>query len=244
MQNNIFLKILRKIFSYLFDLTNVFYFIPPYNYVQTVTEKNIFKYLNKKREDIKNWVIVGGYLGHEVNNILKKYPNCKIYIFECSNRYISKLKKNFLKEKRVEIINKAVSNKIKKLKFYETNLKGSGSLLKIGKLSKKNYFTKQAESFFVDTITLDSVLEGKKVDVLQLDVQGAELNVLMGATSVLKKTQAILTEISIKPNLYVKAVTLDKLNFFLNKNYFKLTLLGTNFDLTGNALYLNSKFLK
>jgi FkbM family methyltransferase len=243
MSNNILFRITRKFFGKLLNVFNIFYFIPPYNYVQTVTEKNIFRYLNKKKEHIKNWVIVGGYLGHEIKTILKKYPNCKITVFECSNRYIDKLKKNFLYEKRVKIINNAVSNKIKKIKFYETNLNGSGSLLKVGNLSKKNYNTKQEESFFVNTTTLDSVLKNK-IDVLQIDVQGTELDVLKGAVRILKNTKAIFTEMSIKQDLYIDSVTFDKLNFFLGKHNFKLVLLGTSFDLTGNALYINNKFLK
>lgn len=53
-----------------------------------------------------------GYLGEEVPYILKNYPNCEVIIFECSKKYIKKIKKRFRENNRVKIIEKAVSNEV------------------------------------------------------------------------------------------------------------------------------------
>ena len=99
----------------------------------------------------------------------------------------------------------------------------------------------QEEVFEVECTTLDKILINDDIDVLQLDVQGAELKVLNGATCVLKKTKAIFTEISLKPNLYENSLTFDEIVDFLNQNDFEICLLGTDTNLTGNALFINRK---
>ncbi len=230
------LRILNKIF--LDKVGNQFFWNPPYDYVQNITINNICNYLEIPRESLKEWCIVGVHLGNEINSILSKYPNLNIVGFECSNRYIKKLKKKFFHNKRVEIVNKAISSKNGKAKFHETSLAGNGSLLEIGELSKKSYGSIQKESFLVDTTTLDDVYKNKNLDILWIDVQGAEKLVLEGAKNTLKKIKAIFIEVSIKEGLYVDSSHMKELNDILVDNDFKLVLLGTDFNLTGNALYI------
>ena len=117
-------------------------------------------------------------------------------------------------------------------------MNGNGSLLKIGKLSKESYGTQQKEKFSVETTTLDSFYKNKDLDILWIDVQGAEKLVLDGAKKKLEKIKAVFIEISIKNELYVNSVKMEILNDILLKNNFKLALMGTDFNLTGNALYI------
>ena len=232
-------KIVRKAFRMLSTL-NWFEIIPPFDYVQAVNEGNAHRYIGVAKTEIKSWAIVGGYLGNEIPTILRNYPNCKVTIFECSDRYLAKLRKRFKNEPRVEIVGKAVSDNVGHIDFFETNLKGSGSILKVGELSKASYGMEPAESFTVETTTLDTHFENKVVDILQIDVQGAELIALKGAEKTLAHTKAVFCEVSIKPNLYQDAVVMDELNGALEKFKFDLVLLGTDFNLTGNALYVKS----
>jgi len=229
-------KITRKIIK-IFRL-NPLFFNAPYDYVQVITEQHVHNYLNLDKSKIKSWCIVGGHLGSEANKIIKNYPYSRLVIFECSHRYINKLKKNFKGNKKVEIIQKAVSVSNGTAKFFETSLNGAGSLLKIGQLAKESYQAKNKESFEVETISLDSFFKNKELDVLQIDVQGAEKLVIQGAVNVLKNTKAVFIEISVKPNLYKGSVTFEEISRLLAKYGFKLALLGTDFNLTGNALFL------
>ncbi|GAA6212659.1 hypothetical protein NBRC116602_24000 [Hyphomicrobiales bacterium 4NK60-0047b] len=219
---------------------NPFFVTPPWEYVQNVTEYNLHRYLGLKASDIKTWCIVGGYVGNEVDVIMRNYPASKIDIFECSERYTEQLRKRFHSNEKVRVIEKAVSSVAGKISFHETSLTGSGSLLKIGELAKKSYDATAAETFEVEAITLDEFYDGKGVDILQIDVQGAEKLVLTGSVEMLKSTKAVFIEVSIHPDLYEGAVTFDELETFLKKNDFKLVLLGTDINLTGNALFLKS----
>ena len=216
----------------------IFELIPPFEFVQTVNEQSIHSYLDIRKETLKRWVIVGGYLGNEVPTILRNYPNCEITIFECSRRYASKLKNRFESNPRVKIFEQAVSDYSGTVEFFETNLKGSGSLLGVGELAGSIYGMSQAETFSVEAVTLDNVFLGLDIDVLQIDVQGAELKVLHGASDALTRTKAIFTEVSVRPDLYEGSVVFNELDAKLKGNGFHLALMGTDFNLTGNALYL------
>tara|TARA_Y100000991_G_C21971691_1_gene349811 strand:+ start:1666 stop:2418 length:753 start_codon:yes stop_codon:yes gene_type:complete len=229
-------KIFNKIL--LNNFGNQFYWNPPFDYVQNITIHNIFNYLNLPRERINEWCIVGVHLGKEIKSILNNYPNVSVVGFECSKRYIERLKKNFASNSRVKIINKAISSSNGIANFYETSLRGNGSLLEIGEFSKKSYGSSQKENFLVETTTLDTFYKNKDLDILWIDVQGAEKLVLEGAKETLKKIKAVFIEISIKNGLYLNSVTMEELDDIFLKNGFKLVLLGTDFNLTGNALYI------
>jgi FkbM family methyltransferase len=215
--------------------------IAPYDYVQRITEQNIHQYLGIDHFEVKNWCIVGGYLGLEIPRVIANYPNAVVTIFECSERYVDKLRANFESSKNVHIVNKAVSNKSGVSKFYETNLHGSGSLLELGDLHIESYNSSQAESFEVETITLDEFFGDEAIDVIQIDVQGAERLVVEGGTQVLRNAGAIFVETSGFQDLYKDSVTFDELYSSLRDLGFTVALVGTDTNLTGNALFLNSK---
>ena len=153
---------------------------------------------------------------------------------ECLN--LDKFKKN----DDITVVKKAVSFSSGSQTFFETNLKGSGSLLELGQLANKSYNAKQQESFLVSTIALDDYYKDHEpLDILQIDVQGAETLVLEGAVNLLNRTKAVLIEISILKNLYKKSCTFNEILKILEKKHFHLVLVGTDFNLTGNALFIN-----
>lgn len=231
-------RIIRKFSSEL--LNDQFFWNPPFNYVENITLNNISNYLNINKRALKNWCIVGVYKGDEIPKILKKYKNVKIDAFECSPRYIKKLNLRFKNNKRVEIINLAVTSFIGETNFYETTLNGNGSLLPLGELSKKFYNSKQKEKVIVKTITLDEYYKNKELDILWIDVQGAEKYVLDGAIETLKKVKAIFIEVSINSGFYKKSVKMSTISNFLEEYGFSLILLGTDSNLAGNALYIKA----
>ena len=120
-------KLIRKIISE--RAPNQFFWNPPFNYVQNITINNICDYTQITKKNINRWSIVGVYLGKEIPQILRKYPYVTIDAFECSERYTKRLIKYFRKNKRVNVVNKAVSSFDGESIFYETNLNGNGSLL-------------------------------------------------------------------------------------------------------------------
>jgi len=238
MSNKFFLRLVRKFVRKLSQKQDLFDVLPPYEYVQRVNEESVHTYLGIDRRTVKNWVIVGGYLGGEIPNILKNYPECTVSIFECSRRYVQRLQEKFSNNERVKIFDKAVSDVEGYVTFFETNLSGSGSLLEVGELSMDSYGMEPAEQFEVGCTTLDKMFGDNLIDVLQIDVQGAEEKVLKGARTTLNNTRAVFIEVSIKENLYQDAITFEEVSNIMYGAGFNLCLLGTDFNLTGNALYI------
>ena len=237
---NLYFRIIKKLFKIIG--LNPAILSAPYDYVQAVCETDIHRYLGLNSNEIKLWCIVGGYLGKEIPKIKKRYPNVNVTVFECSKRYADKLASKFRSDLKVHIIQKAVSSKSGDAVFFETSLRGSGSLLQLGDLAKESYCAEQEESFGVATISLDDYFnEGEEIDVLQIDVQGAEQMVLEGAVDVLKRTKFILIEVSLKPDLYQNSVIFEDISKILRVYGFDLILLGTDFNLTGNAVFVKHK---
>ena len=216
--------------------------ITPDSYFAFATQTYVHKYVNLEIEQVRSWCIMGGYLAHEAVPILENYPKCKVTIFECSRRYIDDLFDKYQTNPRVEIVPKAASNFKGKTTFYETSREGNGSLLRVGKLGSVSYRLAQAESYEVETMTLDEYFAEKTIDVLQIDVQGGEMFVLEGALEVLKKTKAVLIEVSVTPELYEGSVLFDELYNFFKKHRFRLALHLTDFNLVGDALFVNAKY--
>jgi FkbM family methyltransferase len=219
-----------------------FKLLAPYEYVQELTLLRLHQYLGCKKEDLRSWVIVGGYLGHEVHEILNSFPNSNVDIYECSNRYFPRLQETFSSSRRVRTFNLAVTSKSGPAFFYETNLVGTGSLLPIGSLATTSYSMSQEETFMVECTTLDTQYLNKDIDVLWIDVQGAELEVLNGAHGVLQRVKAIFIEVSVLPDLYEGSVTFDLLQDKLKKYGFSCISLGLDLNLTGNSLFVRHQF--
>ena len=91
--------------------------------------------------------------------------------------------------------------------------------------------------------TLDQLAAGlKEIDLIKIDVQGAELLVLSGARATLSRTRLILTEVSFKP-LYENSPTFTDVYAKLDQSGFGLAELISGFRgenrelLQGDALF-------
>lgn len=137
-----------------------------------------------KNKNKKNILFGGAFFGDHACLIAKKFPNSMIYCFEPVNKQRFYLKKNKIINK---LINLFISNKalfkIKNKKLYiKEEKKDDGDIsLTINKKKGNDYFL---------TDTLDHFTQRKKIkkiDLLMIDVEGNELNVLLGAKRLLKK---------------------------------------------------------
>jgi len=219
----------------------------PYDEIQTSVEMNIHSFVNSTANDIESLVIVGGYLGFEIDRILKTYPNIQIHVFEASPRYFQPLSERYSTSNRVFCHNFAVSDRNGTAQFHETSLEGNGSLLSLKETEDSSTWiatgAKVAESYCVQTLRLDdfALLSGNKIDVLWCDVQGHELNVLQGAPKVLQQCKAVFLEVATYKTMYNGQCLFDELNKYLEANNFSLRGIGlcNSGNGTGNALWVN-----
>jgi FkbM family methyltransferase len=217
---------------------NLWTFGTPWDYVQSQTNFNVHKYIGLKPGELNLWVVVGGSLGDELPEILNRYPTLVLDVFEPSNRYHDSLASKFEKEPRVSVRKVAISDKPGVATFFETSLEGSGSLLPLG-IHRDLHGSEQAETFDVQLQTLRHFYVESTIDVLQIDVQGAEMLVLLGAgPDVLRKTRAILIEVSMVDGLYVGGASWSEIHNLLEEYGFIPAIVGCDTNLTGNALFV------
>ncbi len=230
----------RRALSRLLLRGSAYDMIPPYDYVQNVVERYLADYLGLDRKAVRELIIVGGYKGDEIPTLLRSYPKCAVTVYEPSSRYKTLISDRFGSNPRVKIRHVAVSDTQGSANFYETNKRGSGSILKVGSLAKDSYGMEQAEQFTVDTITLDSEISAaRSIDCVWIDVQGAELFVLRGARESLKRIKSIFVEVSRLSELYEGGAIMDDIEALLALHGFKLALLGLDRgNLTGNAFFV------
>jgi hypothetical protein len=102
-----------------------------------------------------------------------------------------------------------------------------------------------AETFTVETVTLDGFepLEGKPIDLLWCDVQGAELEILRGATETLTRCKAVFLEVATTMRTYEGQCLMSDLEEALDPAGFRLAGIGLCLETgngTGNALWVRA----
>lgn len=207
--------------------------------IQYDVETNLPLFLHKDRGDIENIVVVGAWQGDEVRAFLK-FPNTHIYCFEANPKTFKILDELYKKESRVHCYNYACSDIDGTAIFHETNIDGNGSLLEVG----DHPAAKAAGSFEVKTIRLDSLpeLKDKRIDLLQIDVQGAELSVLKGADYILNSAAALLIEVNAQGGSYKGAATYSEIDNVIKQYGFNNVAQGLDqTGIEGNALYMKTE---
>ena len=96
-------------------------------------------------------------------------------------------------------------------------------------------YIKYVDSIPVKTATLDSIVD-ESYDFLNLDVQGAELLVLKGATALIPKLTYVYAEVN-KEELYEGGVLLPEIDSFLENYGFTRILTSRIINGFGEALY-------
>ena len=120
------------------------------------------------------------------------------------------------------------------------NSTDSSSIFKLGTHLKHHPFVIEDKVIKCTTTTVDTLLKNENIadiNMLNIDVQGAELLVCKGALNILKQINYIYVEIN-KEELYVGCALVEDLDSFLEEHGFKRVLTKwTEFN-WGDALYV------
>ncbi len=184
------------------------------------------------------------------------FPNAKIYAFECNPNTISLCKKNIEQyTDRITLIEGAVCDYDGEISFFPINQEKTITTWKDGNPGASSLFksngTYTVEQYVQDEITtnchrLDTVMNKysiQKVNIIWMDLQGAELLALKGLGMKLNDVQYIHTEVSHKP-MYSGQVMYQDLNSYILSNDF---ILLNHLSLQGwqeDAIYKKSKVNK
>lgn len=162
------------------------------------------------------------------------FPNAKIYAFECNPNTLKICEENIIPyQDRITLIKGAVCNYDGNITFYPINQKKTITTWKDGNPGASSLFKSNGsynvEKYVQDEITtnchrLETIMKQyniPRVDIIWMDLQGAELLALQGLGDELSKVQYIYTEVSHKP-IYTGQVMFKELNNFMIENNYTI----------------------
>lgn len=216
---------------------------PPYESIQLDVERHLHQYLHVSPEAISQIVIVGAHEADEIHRLHRTYPRAHFLCFEPSPKPYRHLTQRFDKLPYVKLSNLALSNRQGTARFYEPGRPGNGSLLKPDIERWSTFNREEADnvsSFEVNLSTLDEASKGlAEIDLLWMDVQGAEGNILEGAARTLPRTKAVFLEVALIRSPYQGAVLFPEITRILQASGFMCVGLGVDgWNGAGNALFV------
>ena len=143
---------------------------------------------------------VGSNRGDTVKKYLEMFPNAIIHAFEPFPASFNTLNSLYNNNPRVQLNELGISDKIEKAKMFVNNNVDTNSLYesrKLGLSSDKS--VKNISKIEIKTTSIEDycLIKGiGEIDILKLDIQGGELNALIGSSNLLnsKKIKLIYTE--------------------------------------------------
>jgi len=151
--------------------------------------RNAFKDQKRLLNNIENGVIVdvGAHMGDTTQLYRKYFSGSKIVCFEPFTESCDYLKKRFINVSNINIVETALGSKDETKTLFVSDFSNLNSLKKP---NERAWGFADKKSVDVKTTTLDQFCyenDIKHIDILKLDVQGSELDVLMGSKRILEK---------------------------------------------------------
>ncbi|MEB3279447.1 MAG: FkbM family methyltransferase [Lyngbya sp.] len=175
------------------------------------------------RLTLRGIIHIGAYEGKD----LKRYPTpdtAKILLIEANPKAVEYLQANFADKPNVIISQTAIANHNHPVTLNLTSIESNSSILPLTGYREIYPNLKVTQQITLESRSLDTLLSElnlRPVDFnfLYLDIQGAELLALQGATQLLKYIEAIYTTVSYE-NLFDGGALIDEMDAFLAENQF------------------------
>jgi FkbM family methyltransferase len=194
------------------------------------------------------FVIDGGAnRGSFTDAFLQLHRPERLVLVEAIPDLAEKLRAKYGGRSGISVVSAALSDKDGEAHFEINRSEASSSLLPIDprNMAWFNRDLTVARTVQVPTITLPSLMEGqgmRTIDLLKLDIQGAERFVLTGGNAVLDRVRVIYSEVFFE-QLYADAWLFWEMNEFLSCRGFKLCGLSNIVHASdGDLLQANATF--
>jgi FkbM family methyltransferase len=151
--------------------------------------RNAFKDQMILLKNLESGIIldVGAHVGDTTALYQKYFSGSIIFCFEPFPESCDYLKKRFINDSNIDIIETALGSKDETKSLFVSNFSNQNSLQRP---NERAWGFADKKSVNVETTTLDQFCyenDIKHIDILKLDVQGSELDVLMGSKIILEK---------------------------------------------------------
>lgn len=206
------------------------------------------------KDNVKYIVEIGARDCRETLAFQDNFSRAEIYTFECNPDTLPLCRERVANISNIHLIEKAVSDKDGKLTFYQTDNEktktsrpdgnpGASSLFKANPdYPLEKYVQKEIT---VDSTTLSSFCREvglSQIDLMWLDIQGAELMALKAAGDYLSKIKLIHTEVEFY-KVYMDQPLYKDIRNYLAENGFRLVTFASFGKYAADAIFVNTKLI-
>lgn len=172
-------------------------------------------------------LIVGGHIGSLAIPISKSVNNCTV--IEASPKNYELLNMNILLNncENISAYNLAASESKGKIQF-QMNSVNSGGSKRLPINNKFMYRYDDPEVIEVESETLDTLLEGKKFDLILLDIEGSEYFAMKGMPTLLANCRTLIVEFLPHHLTNVAGITVEQFLENIPKQMKRLTIPSRN----------------
>ena len=165
------------------------------------------RYLEKVNPlDFKNIIELGAYDCKESLTFTRLFPNAHITSFECNPNTLPICRENSAKSDRITLVEKMVTDNPRDNRFYICEQGQSSMLIPY----------QEHKITWVPSISMSEYLNDDPIDLVWIDVQGAETNVLRSFGNKINNVRSIYCEVNIKSNRYAGNSTLKTVTELLS----------------------------
>ncbi len=215
-----------------------------------IKKNNMKDFIQKYKIECKGVIHIGAHFGSEISSYNEMGFKSVIFVEPLKKTFGRLLEtvseKNTDSNCEIEFWNKALGNKIGTEEMYveEVNLGQSSSILK-PEFHLRQYpgiVFPYRETVEISTLNYELRDNKKEYNVLNIDVQGYELEVLRGSTDILPLIDIINTEVN-KVHMYENCPLINEIDDFLSQ--FDFVKVDENWmgQVWGDAIYVKKKFL-
>jgi FkbM family methyltransferase len=194
---------------------------------------------------VRGAIHVGAHTGEEVDTY-RKAGVPRMIMIEANPRVFADLQKRLGSSSDVIAIQRGVADVNEVRRFHVTNASQSSSLLPLGRHAQLYPQIVEQSEIGVQCSRLDDLMveigeDREEYNLLNVDVQGAELMVLKGAEETLQNIDLINIEVNFD-ELYIGCPQIDDIDDFLAERGFARVEIACPFHPTwGDAVYLRKR---
>ena len=185
---------------------------------------------------------VGAHQAKELDQY-QKMNATQVLLIEANPKVFNSLKQKVAGLDNVQAIHCAISDRDSTANLHITSLDQASSILPLKKVQKIYNNIKETHQITVQSKKLDTLLEEQNLkpndfNILNIDIQGAELLAFQGAENLLKYIEAINTEVNYE-ELYEGCALIDEIDEFLEQYGFERVATTSPYHQTwGDAFYV------
>jgi len=151
-----------------------------------------FDVITMNPDDVETVVDLGGFIGISARVFADKYPKAKIFVVEPDPDNFDLLKQNVDAFPQIQPINGAICGKPQKLTFFKRSSGNWGTSIKSSEDAiASNSFEVQG----YDMRQLSDIMGFDRIDLLKVDIEGAEADVFAQPSDILNETKVVLIEL-------------------------------------------------